>query len=125
MSVSVEHKVAMHRLATERRSQGKPIWAETVTGFRDALDAYDHQNPDDNMIRAIRDELVTLLKASAWYRNAGQFSDLHDTVDELADVANIEVFSPTEDPGYEPIRHFNSVLATVYDMADYDRVWLA
>lgn len=119
---TVEHKVAMQRLATERRAQGRPAWAETITGFRAALDMYDHQNPDDNMIRTIRDQLVTLIKASNWYRNADEFGDLRETVDVLADVADLEVHA--EDPGYDPTEHFNAVLNEIYDRAHYDRVWL-
>lgn len=125
MSDTVEHRVEMHRLATARRAQGKPAWAHTIRGFRAALDKYDHQNPTDDMLRAIRDEVVAVIKASRWYRNADEYSDLHEAVDELADVANVEIFSPTEDPGYDPERHFNSTLDAIYDMADYDRVWLA
>lgn len=113
---SVEHKVAMFQLAQERRRQGKPQWAYTVNGFRDILNRYD----EDNLF-AVRDELVALLRGSWWFKNT-EDALLSETLDELADVGHPDI---DWDAGYDAERHFKDCLSVIYDLADWDRVWLA
>lgn len=115
---SVEHKVDMFRLAQERRRQGKPQWDFTVSGVKAALEAFDDH---DDFIRS-RDEVIAAIKASTWYGQADEFGDLHDAVDEMADVGNPEIDWESD---YDEQRHFNSCLDRIYDLADWDRAWLA
>lgn len=115
---SVEHKVDMFRLAQERRRQGKPQWAFTVNGVKDALAAFDDHG---DFIRS-RDEVVAAIKASSWFRQSDDFSDLRDTVDEMADAGDPEI---DWEAGYDAQRHFNYCLDRIYDLADWDRAWLA
>ena len=59
MPDSVEHRVEMHRLATERRSQGKPIWDRKIrladVFHNDAL-TFEQQ----------RDAIVKRIRSSGW-----------------------------------------------------------
>lgn len=116
---SVEHKVDMHRLATERRNAGKPVWAYTVRGFKDALASFDEDA--DNFFE-VRDKLVRLIKSSRWFKDADEFGTLYEVVDELTDVGHPDI---DWDEGYDRDRHFNDCLGQIYDIADWDRAWLA
>lgn len=117
--MSVEHKVQMHNLAQERRRQGRPVWQYTVRGFKAALESYDEDA--DNFI-AVRDAVVNSIKASKWYRDSDEFGDLHEVIDELTDVGHPDI---DWDDDYNHERHFNDCLAQIYDLADWDRAWLA
>lgn len=112
---SVEHKVAMYKLAQERRRQGKPQWEFTVRGFKDIL------NSDADLLEK-RDRIVVLVRASSWFKQAGGDSDLEEVLDELADVGHPDI---DWDEGYSAERHFNDCLNGIYDIADWYRAWLA
>ena len=99
----VEHKVAVHRLAAERRAAGKPVWAHTIR--------LGHLFHDDELtFEQKRDGLIRLVKASSWFKSQGAASELHEAIEELADTENGD--------------DFDVVMSAVYDMADYDRVWI-
>jgi hypothetical protein len=111
---SVEHKVAMFQVAQQRRRQGRPQWDYTVDGFKDIL----HDEAD---IMEKRDRLVALLRRSRWFKKT-EDANLADVLDELADVGHPDI---DWGEGYDPERHFNDCLTTIYDLADWDRAWLA
>ena len=115
---SVEHKVDMFRLAQERRRQGKPQWEYTVRGVKDALEAFDEHG---DFIRS-RDEVVAAIKRSSWYRQSDEFGELWDVVDEMSDAGRPDI---DWEAGYDEQRHFNHCLERIYDLADWDRAWLA
>lgn len=104
MPDSVEHRVEMHRLATERRSQGKPIWDRKIrladVFHNDAL-TFEQQ----------RDAIVKRIRSSGWLDGKDEFDDLVMAVEELAET--------------DDVKRFDSVWSQIYDHADYDRVWIA
>lgn len=105
MPSTVEHKVEMHRLASERRKAGQPVWRYHVT--------IGHKFLDDNLPFAERrDALVADLKASKWYRRQEEReeSELWQLIDELSDVEDEDTFDYTWDQ--------------IYDLADYERAWI-
>lgn len=113
--MSVEHKVAIHQLAAKRRAAGLPVWKYTVRGFKAALEAH-----EDDLIATIG-KLVAILKSSKWYKKSEEYGDLWDLIDELSDIDNPDI---DWDLNYNPERHFNAVLGAIYDLADWERVWL-
>lgn len=58
-----------------------------------------------------RDAIVRRLRASRWLRDRGEYSDIHDAVEELADVGSAA--------------KFDEVWSYIYDEADADRAWIA
>lgn len=114
---TVQHKVDMFNLANERRKAGLPSWAYTVRGFKAALESFD----EDNFIE-VRDKVVALIKTSRWYKEADEYGELWQVIDELTDVGHPDI---DWDSDYDYERHFNDCLGQVYDLADWDRAWLA
>ena len=104
MPDTAEHRADMHRLATERRKAGKPIWAHKIN----LADVFHNE---DMSFEAKRDAIVARIRASAWFKGYDECGDLSQFVEELAD---------TED-GDE----FDGPWSEIYDIADYDRVWIA
>lgn len=104
MPRTIEHITEMHRLATERRNTGKRAWAHTV----DVSSVW--RDFDEEQVNASAQSLAALLKASAWYKAYDEFSDLHQAVEELGDADTME--------------WFDAVWDGIYDLADYDRVWV-
>jgi hypothetical protein len=105
MARSVEHLVDMHRLAAERRAAGLPVWSATLRIKQHFTDA--EHGPE---FEAARDAIVAAVKASGWFRREDEFSRLHEVVDGLADADGAE--------------EFDAWLDELYDLADYDRVWV-
>jgi hypothetical protein len=101
---TVEHKVAMYQLATERRKAGKPIWAHTI-------DVSHVFHNDELTFEQKRSEIVAVIKRSRWYeeQDAATFDGLVDLVDNLE----------TDDAD-----SFDYWWNEIYDIADYDRVWI-
>lgn len=99
---SLEHKVDMHRLASERRSQGRPVWDRKIN-MKGVLDR-------DAPFEEIRDEVVRRLRHSTWMGQAGEDSELDYAIQELADTTDAD--------------EFDYVWNEIYDLADWDRVWI-
>ncbi|WP_043598935.1 hypothetical protein [Nocardia otitidiscaviarum] len=106
MPRTIDHIVATHQLAADRRRQGRPIWDETI-------DVSDVFHNEDMSFEEIRDVVVAKIKASRWYRKA----DPHDfngvreiTDDHLAHADDVDEFDGWWDE--------------LYDLADYARVWI-
>jgi hypothetical protein len=102
MPATPDHKVAVHQLARERVEAGKPVWAQTID-----VSAVFHT---DMPFPEWRDTVVRILRASKWMKDAEEYSDLAEAVEELSDTADLA--------------DFNLVWAAIYDLADYDRVWI-
>ena len=103
MPDTAEHRADMHRLATERRAAGLPIWDGT-------LRLADVFHNDSLSFEAKRDAIVHRIRATAWFKDKDEYDDLVYLVEELADA---------EDNG-----SFNAVWSEIYDIADGDRVWI-
>jgi hypothetical protein len=114
---SVEHKVAMHRLARERHRQGKSVWELTVRGVRSVLESF-----YDDFITT-RDAVVRAFEMSSWYQdtNREEHRQLEDILDELRDVGSPDI---DWDDDYDEVEHFNACMNAIYDLADYHRVWI-
>jgi hypothetical protein len=101
---TVEHKVAMYQLATGRRKAGLPVWAHTIDV------SYVFHN-DELSFEDKRAEIVAVIKRSRWYKDQdpATFDGLVDLVDNLE----------TDDAD-----SFDYWWNEIYDIADYDRVWI-
>ena len=97
---SIEVLVDAHKLARELREQGKPVWHSRI-------DVSAYFDPDVDFEDAKRG-IVATLKSSSWYTD--DYTDLEDIVDHLEDAEDEE--------------DFNYWWANLYDLADYDRVWI-
>lgn len=103
MPRTVEHRVEMARIARERTAAGKPVWDRKIRlggVFRDETLTFEE----------LRDTVVRALRTSSWFKRHDEYDDLPQYTEELAD---------TEDRAA-----FNDVLDAIYDLADYDRVWI-
>jgi hypothetical protein len=98
-----DHKVAMHQLVRERRSQGKPVWEHKIR----LGDVWQDEELD---FEQRRNKIVARIRASAWFKGYGEFDDLPQIVEELS--------------GIEDADGFDEVWDSLYDIADYDRVWI-
>lgn len=103
MPRTVDHIVEIHQLARERVAAGKPVWAHKID-----VSLYFHN--DELSLEQKRDAIVTHIKASRWFKTADEDSELHSFVDELSDVDDVD--------------WFNGMWDALYDLADYDRVWI-
>ncbi|MDG4783280.1 hypothetical protein O7614_26835 [Micromonospora sp. WMMD961] len=101
--------VGMLREVTE---QGHEIRnrAATRDGWRYRIDLVGVWGNQDLGFAQRRDEIVRRLKASQWYREAGEGSELHQVVEELEDAQSPDAFDDPWD--------------VLYDYADMDRVWI-
>ncbi|WP_306365372.1 hypothetical protein [Nocardia sp. CC227C] len=105
MPCTIDHIVATHQLAADRRRQGRPIWEETI----DVSDVFHH---GDMSFEEIRDAVVAKVKASRWYARDGR--DYGDPLNEV-----VEGLSEADDT-----RCFDYHLNELYDLADFARVWI-
>lgn len=103
MPATPEHKAAVHRLARERVNAGRPVWAHTI-------DLRHVFHNDEMPFAAWRDSVVRIIRASKWVKGADEFGKLVEAVDGLAHAEDAE--------------EFNGWLDELYDLADYDRVWI-
>jgi hypothetical protein len=103
MPDSVEHRVEMFRLARERLAAGLPVWDKT-------LDMRDVFHNDAITFEERRDAIVRRLRSSAWLKGRDEFDRLVEVVDNLADA--------------EDTTEFNGWWSELYDLADYERVWI-
>ena len=104
MPYTVEHRADMHRLATERRKAGKPIWAHKIN-LADIFHA------DDLNFELKRDMIVQRIRATTWFKQYDEYDDLPQFVEELAETEDTDAF--------------DGVWDCIYDIADADRVWIA
>ena len=105
MPRDIDHIVATHRLAQERRDAGLPIWDRT-------LDVSDLFHNNALTFTESRDAVVQRIKASPWYQNRDSAG-----FDEFGEV--VEFLSSAEDTA-----EFDEYWDQIYDQADSDRVWI-
>ncbi|GGN39158.1 hypothetical protein FHR83_006779 [Actinoplanes campanulatus] len=105
MPRTIDSMLAAHRVATERRNNGQPVWDETV----DLADLF-HNTDLSQAERYAR--IADRIKRSRWYQNrdADGFDEFGEAVENLA-VAS----GPDE---------FDGWFDEIYDQADRDRVWI-
>lgn len=101
MTNTADHRVAIHQLAAQRRMQGKAAWEHRVT-----VDLTGKTNFEER-----RDQFVRAIRASRWFKSQEEGSELEMLVEELE-------WCPTADD-------FDHVMGSIYDAADWDRVWFA
>lgn len=104
---AADHRVAMHRLVQQRTKDGLPTWDQTVD-VSSVWGTYGGETEEG--LEEFRDRVVAVLRDTRWYREHGPTSELHAVVEELSDVDSVD--------------YFNRVWEVVYDLADYDRVWI-
>lgn len=105
MPRTVDHIVATHHIARERVAAGQSVWARTV----DLRGVY-HSDTLDFAGR--RDAVAARLRTTPWFKGA----DEHE-LDGVRDV--VESLAAAEDQ-----EEFNGWMDDLYDLADYDRVWI-
>lgn len=104
MNRNIEHIVATHRLAAERRAAGRPVWDYHINlsdVFHNEAMSFEER----------RDAIVARLRASRWFTDAEEGGELHQYVEELADTVDGD--------------DFDCPMDAIYDLADTDRVWIA
>ena len=82
---------------------GKSVWQHKIN-----LTSVFHN--DDLTFEQSRDAIVARIRATTWFKAKSDFADLVFLVDELGDS--------------ETQAAFNAVWDEIYDIADYDRVWI-
>lgn len=129
MPRTIESIVECHRVATERRGVGKPIWDVKVP-LR-ALLAEFAAFGDDLMAEQAVDmshRLFVLLKTcvpAAWreHEHDNYSMDFEDLMERL-EQATAADFTPTKDWSDTPCEVVNAWLEELYDWGDRYRVWL-
>lgn len=106
MPRTVDHIVAVHDLATERRRAGKPVWAHEID-----LSGVFHN--DEMTFTQRRDAIVARLMTSSWYRESDP--EVSGTVAEI--IRDQLAYAEDTD-------EFDAWWDELYDDADYDRVWI-
>lgn len=101
-----EHKVAMHRLATTRRQEGKPAWDYTVN-----LGDIWNRATFDGTPEEHRKAIAERIRASRWVRQMDK-----DVQEEVEDI--LDRMAEAEDD-----EEFDWALGDLYDQADWDRCW--
>ena len=104
MPNKAEHRVEMHRLASERRRQGKPIWGRKIN-LKDVF------RNDALTFEQRRDAIVKRIRNSGWLNDRDEYDELVTLVEELSDTTDTQ--------------WFDQVWSLIYDHADYDRVWIS
>lgn len=103
MPDSIEQRVDSHRLVTERRNAGKPIWQCTI----DVSDLFRNESLQfPEKCRAIASRFLQ----SQWLRDCGERDAIHELLDELTDADDAD--------------HFDVVWDQIYDEANYARAWI-
>lgn len=105
MPRTIESIVDAHNAATERRRAGRPIWDHKLR-IKHLL--ADIGSPTDEDAKRIGKLIAAAIERSAWGRDADE--ELHDLIEEFKDVIDVD--------------HFNMIMDALYDLADYDRVWI-
>jgi hypothetical protein len=101
MPRTVDHIVATHHLAQERRDAGLPIWDRK-------LNVADVFRNDEMSFEERRDAVVARIRRSGWIETGNW--NLSHLVDGLASAEAVEEFDGWWDE--------------IYDEADADRVWI-
>lgn len=104
MPRTVDHIVETHQLAQQRRDAGLPIWDKKIdvsAVFRN----------EDLSFAERRDAIVERIRKSGWL-------DGRDEFDELVELVNDHLAFA------EDVKEFDDLWDSLYDIADFDRVWI-
>ena len=103
MPRTAEHRAEMFQLAQERKHAGLPVWNRKIK-------LGDVFHNEDMTFEQRRDSIVSRVRASCWLIGRDEFDDLVLLVEDLATA--------------EDAREFDEMWDAIYDIADYDRVWI-
>ncbi|WP_432263388.1 hypothetical protein [Cupriavidus sp. TMH.W2] len=121
MPRTVEHIVACHNIASDRRAAGKPIWDKSIN-IKEILHR-DQRNESNQHVAAVAAEIASLIRSSVPSEWLDIAKDDYDR--ELVEV--VELLESVSAEGMEEgtlLEDFNDFLEQLYDWADYRRVWL-
>ena len=104
MPRTVDHIVATHQLAQQRREAGQPVWDRK-------LNLADIFHNDALSFVESRDAIVRRIRISGWLDGRDEFDDLVELVNDHLAYA-------------EDVKEFDELWDAVYDHADADRVWI-
>jgi hypothetical protein len=96
-----EHRAAIHEVVVERKRQGKQHWELTI----DVSDVF-----HDDVFLVARDGVVQKIRESGWLSWYEEYDELPQLVEELSETENGD--------------EFDCVWDNIYDIADFDRVWI-
>lgn len=113
MPRTIESIAENHRVATERRKAGKPIWDHRLT----IKHLFSDDDSDENA-KKVGKEIAAILRGSEWLKANQEDSEGRVGGSEVEQIA--DEFEDIED-----MRHFSLVIDGLYDLADADRVWIA
>lgn len=113
-----DHRVEMHRLATERRARGLPSWAERWP-LKDLLG----DDESDVGAATVAGKMAQRIRGKAGERLDEDSLNYDSTLGEIVwwfeDLAK-ELPNPMKGANSE----FNDHLDELYDWADWNRVWI-
>lgn len=113
MPRTIESIAENHRVATERRKAGKPIWDRRLT----IKHLFSDDDSDENA-KKVGKEIAAILRSSEWLK-----ADQKNSKDRVGGSEVEQIADEFED--IENMRHFSLVIDGLYDLADADRVWIA
>lgn len=122
MPLTIEHIAEVHRLASKRRAEGKPVWDMTLS-----IQHLLNDDSNDEMAAITANKIAAAIRATVppeW------LDGCHDNWDEKLDeiVIGMEALKPDsydDDPDFSPLEDLNNMLDELYDWADLKRVWIA
>lgn len=103
MTRTLQHIVATRQVTNER---SKPVWDGSLR-----LKQHLNGAVDGPEFTAARDAVVAAIQTNVWFTSQDEWSDLHMVVDGLAAAQNAH--------------DFDGGLGDLYDLADYDRIWIS
>lgn len=110
MPRTIESIIDNHHAATERREAGQPIWDRKLR----IKQYFAGSNATDETAKDTARNISHTLKNSSWAKTDQKEAGIDSEVIQLA-----EEFGDVED-----LATLNSLLDTLYDLADADRVWI-
>ena len=109
MSRTIEAVGDAHAAASQRRSEGRPLWDEVINLPKAMLDLDEYSNGE--AIRDLAAQAAKTLRESSWVKNAPS--------SDTALLYAVEVLEETYD-----IDELNDALNQLYDLGDVDRVFI-
>lgn len=112
-----DFRVAVHRIANQRRAAGKPSWAHKID-IKHVLHR-DQSNTSPEYVTAVAREIGGILQKG--------LSDLLDDSTDRYDGSlddMVTALTSFEEEDDEALDQFNYILSDLYDWADINRVWL-
>lgn len=124
MPRTIENIVENHRVSSERRKAGKPIWDYRIDVK--AILNLDRLNESDEHCASVANRIGALLRhhlPATWLSNESDECD--ETITVI--VEGMEALKPdsyVNEKDITPLTDLNEMLDQLYDWADSKRVWL-